>query len=290
MGRYDHIIEVKKYDTLVEVEKFNPYHDSKGRFASASGATSFTYAPGKSRAHDLAIQREKERMAASGAAGKQKIAEAEERLKGMLRDGATVKLEGIDPEMSEPLIKSIGSVLERYPTVKDAFAGFTTDDTAEGTFANSEKVMACYNTGTKMIYLNKEYYGDRAEFEKRYNASVERKHSPEGTTLDSVVVHEMGHAIDRYVSLETMDVFKVNYGVDGVSNRLWNNDIKKSRRNGTPLTGQIMTDGLSRYATKNHAEYLAEGFAEYMTSPSPRPMAQSIGKRLETYIKKAAKK
>ena len=46
------------------MEKFNPYHDSRGRFATADGATSFTYAPGKSRAHDLAIQREKDRMAA----------------------------------------------------------------------------------------------------------------------------------------------------------------------------------------------------------------------------------
>lgn len=42
-----------------EVLKFNPYHDSLGRFASANGATSFTYAPGKSKAHDLAIARMK---------------------------------------------------------------------------------------------------------------------------------------------------------------------------------------------------------------------------------------
>lgn len=27
------------------IEKFNPYHDSKGRFSSAGGATSFTYRP-----------------------------------------------------------------------------------------------------------------------------------------------------------------------------------------------------------------------------------------------------
>lgn len=50
-------------------EKFNPYHDAKGRFASASGATSFTYAPGRSRAHDNAIAREKERMGGSMAGG-----------------------------------------------------------------------------------------------------------------------------------------------------------------------------------------------------------------------------
>ena len=50
--------------TFDEILKFNPYHDSKGRFASADSATSFTYAPGKSKAHDNAIAREKERHAA----------------------------------------------------------------------------------------------------------------------------------------------------------------------------------------------------------------------------------
>lgn len=46
--------------TFAEIAKFNPYHDAKGRFASADSAASFTYAPGKSTAHDAAIQRGKE--------------------------------------------------------------------------------------------------------------------------------------------------------------------------------------------------------------------------------------
>ena len=56
-------------DNIVEVEKFNPYHDAKGRFATAQGYTSFTYAPGKSKAHDNAIAREKERQAAAANSG-----------------------------------------------------------------------------------------------------------------------------------------------------------------------------------------------------------------------------
>lgn len=52
--------------TFVEILKFNPYHDSKGRFASAGNAASFTYAPGKSKAHDNAIAREQERQSSAG--------------------------------------------------------------------------------------------------------------------------------------------------------------------------------------------------------------------------------
>lgn len=50
--------------TFSEIIKFNPYHDRLGRFTSPGGAASFTYAPGKSKAHDMAIAREKERAAA----------------------------------------------------------------------------------------------------------------------------------------------------------------------------------------------------------------------------------
>lgn len=52
-----------------EILKFNPYHDSRGRFASANSAASFTYAPGKSTAHDKAIQRGKEAAAGKGFKG-----------------------------------------------------------------------------------------------------------------------------------------------------------------------------------------------------------------------------
>ena len=49
--------------TFSEILKFNPYHDSLGRFATSGGATSFTYRPGASVAHDRAIEREKQRNA-----------------------------------------------------------------------------------------------------------------------------------------------------------------------------------------------------------------------------------
>ena len=51
--------------TFSEVLKFNPYHDARGRFASADSAATFTYKPGASAAHDRAIAREKERHGAA---------------------------------------------------------------------------------------------------------------------------------------------------------------------------------------------------------------------------------
>lgn len=57
-----------------DLRKFNPYHDSRGRFSSANGAASFTYSPGKSKAHDLAIDREKKRQTTVGTENKNKEA------------------------------------------------------------------------------------------------------------------------------------------------------------------------------------------------------------------------
>lgn len=48
-----------RYDLIQEVEKFNPYHGPDGRFTSAGGASSVTFRPGASRAHDNAIERER---------------------------------------------------------------------------------------------------------------------------------------------------------------------------------------------------------------------------------------
>ena len=272
----------------VHFGKFNPYHDARGRFSTANGSTSFTYAPGKSKAHDNAIAREKARAEAEAKNndGSKRIAAAESQLKSMLRDGAEVKLEGMDPELAESTVKSVKMVLDRYPGMKDAFGGFTTDDAGD-TFTANNGVMACYAGATQKIHFNKEYFSDAAQFKQRYDESVKKQFHPEGTTHESVVVHEMGHAIDRYVSLKVIGTTRVVWGGESVSSRLWNNDIKNGKKKGTPMTGKSIRDALSGYAGKNPKEYIAEGLAEYLTSPNPRALAKSIGKRMDTYIKKA---
>lgn len=57
-----------RFDEIEEVEKFNPYHDERGRFASANSYASFTIHtkdPKKQHMADAAIAREKERAGAA---------------------------------------------------------------------------------------------------------------------------------------------------------------------------------------------------------------------------------
>ena len=141
-----------------------------------------------------------------------------------------------------------------------------------------------------MIHLNSAVYSDKAKLKEKYQTSVDNKHFPEGTTYNSAIVHEMGHAVDRYVSLRVIDPLRVNWGGETVSARIWNTDIKAAKKKGQPMTGASIRENLSRYAGKNPHEYFAEAFSEALTSPTPRKTAQSIVKRMESYINKAAKK
>lgn len=288
----DEITNPKKAKSFADtIEKFNPYHDKQGRFTTADGAASFTYRSNKplmANAINRAIEREKQRT--SGGDGTAKIKNAEAELKGVLKEGAVVKFEGMDPELAQETTDSIKRVLEKYPTCKDAYSGFTTDEPEPGYFTEHEGTYACYVPNTAMIHLNSAVYSDKAKLKAKYQTSVDNKHFPEGTTYNSAVVHEMGHAVDRYVSLRVIDPLRVNWGGETVSARIWNTDIKAAKKKGQPMTGESIRENLSRYAGKNPHEYFAEAFSEALTSPTPRKTAQSIVKRMESYINKAAKK
>jgi len=79
--------------------------------------------------------------------------------------------------------------------------------------------------------------------------------------IQHLVMHEAGHQIDYTIdfvkSKEFETIFeKYNKGVDYV------------------------TENLSEYATKNRREFIAEAFAEYLTSNNPRPIAVEIGEAM----------
>lgn len=105
--------------TFEEIIKFNPYHDARGRFSSANSFTSFTYSPGKSKAHDLAIQRQ---MAAAGGANRSRRKQKQETKPKELKtekefDQHAAKYKGWEDSLSDGERKVVG----RYQTESFAF-------------------------------------------------------------------------------------------------------------------------------------------------------------------------
>ena len=100
-----------------EVLKFNPYHDGKGRFASANSATSFTWRPGASKMHDKAIAGEKDRTHRS---------DFRDKIKGLIVTSYTY-----DPKEMPQMLIGIGKEVakeidSRFKAKKKA--GETTED------------------------------------------------------------------------------------------------------------------------------------------------------------------
>lgn len=85
---------------------------------------------------------------------------------------------------------------------------------------------------------------------------------PEGaTSLKAICDHEFGHQIEHYIK----DAKKQSNSY---------NELKSWYRT---LTREQIKDELSRYATTNMAEWIAEGYAEFKNNKNCRPMAKKIG-------------
>ena len=85
-------------------------------------------------------------------------------------------------------------------------------------------------------------------------------HSPE-----SVVYHEIGHMIDYLCNFSHSPEYSAH--MDRFSPR-------------------EISANLSEYAQTSPEEAVAEGFAEYMCNPSPRPMARWIGEELDRFYRR----
>ena len=99
--------------------------------------------------------------------------------------------------------------------------------------------------------------------EVKYN-SISGFHPQGCTGPDSIIYHEIGHLIDDLCGITSSIEFAMLY------RRLSHNDI---------LTG------LSEYAATSPQEFVAEAFAEYMCSPTPRRISVDIYSLIQSKYK-----
>lgn len=116
------------------------------------------------------------------------------------------------------------------------------------------------------ITLNKLKYKSYSDSLERSIKNISSKWAPDGTIgVKGTLHHEMGHQIDG--------LLKINK----------NKDIVELFRS---LKGDGMKLQLSNYANTNIGEMIAEGWSEYITNPTPRPVATIIGQIIEKeYLK-----
>ena len=197
---------------------------------------------------------------------------------GIFKGDQKAALSKTDPEAARTIAQSYEMVGERFPFIVGTLNGLDENERRATTYA------CCYTLAGGGISINasSKFFGDIASLRKNYEEDLAMKFHPAGTDYRSVVTHELGHAIDGYLSLKgVMGAQAFSTEARGFSGLLRNKTLKALK-----MTKSMIGDELSRYAEKNAREWFAECFAEAMHSTNPRPMAREMMRQLEDIIQK----
>lgn len=196
---------------------------------------------------------------------------------GVFRPGSVCKLDGCDLDSAKSIASAYQQIFEKYPQLKGKFGAVTAKNLGSGTYAQ------CWLRSDGRVDVNNAsgFYSNWSNVVKSYERDVLSNWHPFGTTAESVVTHEVGHAIDGYLS---------NSGILGGYNaaseyRYASSLLRSKVMKQCGLTVKDSASAVSRYGSTNPQEWFAEAFAEYITSANPRPVAATLGKEIERLLK-----
>ena len=174
------------------------------------------------------------------------------------------------PEL--PQLEFIGTVADfnRYATPKYGFRIKMSRGAAAAAF-DGDKQSGC----GPAIFFNKKVLSPKVIKTTRENyAENERIRYWSVGTLKGVYDHEEGHQMEFLVKGRRDSVLKSLY------NQYISPRSREITKDGLVAYTSKMARGLSEYANENIGEFIAEGWAEYRSSSSPRPLAKAIGDRM----------
>lgn len=177
-------------------------------------------------------------------------------------------LEGVDIESARMIYKTYEKLFDKYPFLKEKFLGVMSENAKETQFACAS---------SKVIYVNTVWFSDYNNVRDEYLHSVAIKFHPKGTDVDSILVHEFGHNIDRFMA----EVFE--------RSSYYESTTFKRKVMGKFDKNISIKQEVSRYAEKNPQEWFAECFAEYFCSEEPRRVAKAFGEEFEKLLEKTEK-
>ena len=202
----------------------------------------------------------------------------------------------VDEKSRKSVYNGIKKVFDKFPQLK----GYTN----KIIYDSDLKSIASSSSMHGVIKLSS-YFSDYEKLKKKYERYIKIGFSPLGTTADSIIVHEMGHQLDGYLTWKGIYGGKIEkYGVTRTSvavrrevlQRLGYFDYTRAERADWTRMGykgrelndaldfskkEFITKHISEYAYKNEREFFAECFSEYMTSKKPREAARIFGEILE---------
>ena len=203
-------------------------------------------------------------------------------------------LTGCDLESAKSIAASYQQVFEKYPKL----VGKIDAPDAHPVGMSNNTYAWCYMRHGGKVQVNPGQYNSWQSLVRNYEHDVHTNWHPAGTTAESIVTHEIGHAIDGLLAREgVLGGVTASGEYRYASSSLKATVMKRAAKLDPDLADLMATDKawkgsqavekyVSQYATKDPQEWFAECFAEYITSASPRVVASEFGKELERLVDK----
>ena len=125
------------------------------------------------------------------------------------------------------------------------------------------------------ITLNRSKFGSWAGLVSGYNRDVQLGFHPEGTTAESLIYHEFGHAMDGWLARSGL----VKTNEDWASGVLIEQAFERSGMSTSTVGFKV-----SSYAKKNDRECFAECFAQGMESTEPCSLTRDLMGELDRLL------
>lgn len=216
-------------------------------------------------------------MNAQGWWGTRKVAHVDRDLNVTYTEESTMAdLSGCSLESAKSIASSYQQVFEKYPQLKGKFGA------PEAKFLGGNTYAQCHIMTNGKVEVNAKWYNNWKKVSDGYDNDVRIGWHPVGTTAESIVTHEIGHAVDGLLARE---------GILGSINKTGEYRYASSLMRAPTMKacGMYVSDikwVVSEYASMNPQEWFAECFAEYITSANPGKVATEFGKRLEKLMEK----
>ncbi len=211
-------------------------------------------------------------------------------------DKQNISIGSLPVESQELCLGAVRQSINHFPKLRGHFKSIIYDSTLNAT-AQSDSLAG--------KVLLSERFKDLQNLKKWYDFQVKLGFFAKGTSVDSIVMHEIGHQLDGLFTLKGLMGGSINrYGVIRTSSEVKKTVLTqlgfydrmkelRAQYKAQGYTGEklmhamdfecreFITEQVSTYAAENEREFFAECFSEYMTSGEPRKAAKIFGEIIE---------
>lgn len=188
----------------------------------------------------------------------------------------SIGLKGLDLECAKSIYKTHEKLFDKFPQLKGKLNSVGSMKLGGMTYAQCS-----FGLGHGGVTVNTQYFSNAEKLAKSYANDLQSGFHPKGTDFNSIVMHELGHAVDDYLTYTEM----ISGVLNGWKPKIVSADLRPKVMKACGLKISDIREEVSGYATKDPQEWFAECFAEYMDSDAPRPVAAKFGEMLEELLK-----